>query len=484
MHMVHRAQGAWQFCSPPPALPLSSAAIKEVIRDPEGRYILLQATFGDWPVTLVNVYAPTADHPDCQISFLEELEKLLQDADSPNIMMGGDFNCCIDPGADRFSRLDGPDVAPPVSSRAGDRLKTFAEELSLSDVWRLQHPDVRQFTFRRSAYASLLDLWLISEHLTELVRESAIRTAPLSDHNAMSLSIQAIPTVRGPGIWRFDNSLLLNKDFVSTMIEFLENFGFDGSISSPHTKWDFLKYVIHRCCIQFSRRAGSQLKSQISTLVKEIQHLEEANPSSCPDKEEVYRSKKRELADLELLRANKIIFRARANWAQQGEIPNRFFLNLEKRRARTNTLSQALDDNGNLTSNPRKVLDLTRSFYANLYSSAHCELDPLDKIDWQSLDIPQISSAQHDALEESYSEKELYSALQKLNKGKTPGTDCLSVDFYLRFWHWIKAPLLEPLGFGLSSVSSPLNKKEALSPSSQKRALTVDRYVIGDLSLC
>lgn len=429
--------------------PSSSAVVSEVHRDPEGRFLVLQATLGDWPVTLVNVYAPTADHPDSQVTFLDDLEKLLQDIDSTNLMIGGDFNCCLDVSLDRFSRLDGPDVYAPTSSRASARLKSLMDELSLSDVWRLLHPGVRQFTFKRAAYASRLDLWLISEHLTELVHDSLILPAPLSDHSIVSVSIQTIPTVRGPGIWRFDNSLLLNKDFISTMCTFLENFKFDGSVSSPHVKWDFLKYEIRKRCIEFARQNGSQLKAQISSLTKDIQRLDSNYPSLSPDEEELYRSKKRELADLELLQANKIIFRARANWAQQGERPNKFFLNLEKRRARTNT--QALDDEGVLTSDPRKILDLTRAFYANLYSSEPGGLVSLDDLDWQSLDLPRISQAQHDKLERPYSEKELYSALQKLNKGKTPGTDGISVDFYLRFWHWIKAPLLASLHHGLDT---------------------------------
>lgn len=442
--------------------PSSRAVVDRVTRDPEGRFIILQARIDEWPVTLINVYAPTADHPDRQIELIDELEKRLHDMESPNIILGGDFNCYMEPELDRYSRLVGPNISSPTFSRAREQLKGLADELALTDIWRLLHPGLKQFTFRKSAYASRLDFWLISDHLTELAEDSKILPVALSDHNAVSLSIQTIPIVRGPGLWKFDNSLLLDSIFTKAMTNFLKDYQFDENLPSPHVQWDFLKYEIHKFCIDFASRAGSQLKSQISSLTRELLRMEEKNPASCPDAEELYRSKKKELAELEILKANKIIFRARANWAQQGERPSRYFLSLEKRRARTNTLSQALDDEGKLTSDPRKILGLTKSFYADLYASPSHELVPLEALNWQSLDIPQISKFQHDRLEEAYSEKELYRALQKLYKGKTPGTDGLSVDFYIRFLGLIKAPLLASIGYGLDSGELSTEQKRGV----------------------
>lgn len=429
--------------------PSTTIKVQEVLRDPEGRYLLLQAQIEDWPVSLLNVYAPTADHPDDQIGFLDTLERLLNDLDISNLVIGGDFNCCPDPIKDRFSRRDGPESTSPSPTRARLRLRQFADELEVSDIWRLLHPEALQFTFRRSAYSSRLDFWLISEHLTGLVRESEILPAALSDHSSVSLSIQSVPTIRGPGVWKFDNSLLLDSDFVLAMIDFLRERPSDDSLSSPHIRWDFLKYEIRKFCIDFARKTGSKLKSRMNSLSRELRGMEERNPARSPDEEELYRSMKRELADLELLQANKIIFRARANWAQQGERPNKSFLSMEKRRAKTNTLNQVMDDRGGLTSNPSEILDLTRSFYDNLYSAEAHESTNLDNIQWHDLDIPKISDIHRERLEEAYSERELFQALQKLHKGKTPGSDGLSADFYLKFWDFIKKPLLASLDFGL-----------------------------------
>lgn len=65
-----------------------SPTVHAVHRDLEGRFILLQASLQGWPVTLVNIYAPTADQPDNQIKFWESIERLLHSVDISNLILG------------------------------------------------------------------------------------------------------------------------------------------------------------------------------------------------------------------------------------------------------------------------------------------------------------------------------------------------------------------------------------------------------------
>lgn len=199
----------------------------------------------------------------------------------------------------------------------------------------------------------------------------------------------------------------------------------------------------------------------MDSLAKELQTLEKDNPSSCSNKTELYRSLKRELAELELLQAKRI-FRARANWAQQGERPNSFFLNWEKRRSRANTLSLALNEDSDPVSDPKGIPELARSFYDKLIVGDATPLRPIDDMEWQSLDIPKISEEHHNRLEEAYSEKEFHQALLKLNKGKTPGSDGLTVDFYVCFWDQIKSPLMDSLYHGLLSGELSTEQKRGI----------------------
>ena len=67
-----------------------------------------------------------------------------------------------------------------------------------------------------------LDFWLISKQLLTRVTETDISAYYDSDHSPVTISLtaedQGVP--RGPGFWKFNNSLLENEEFV-TKLKFL-----------------------------------------------------------------------------------------------------------------------------------------------------------------------------------------------------------------------------------------------------------------------
>ena len=60
-------------------------------KDTDGRLLHNDFTYEDMNITLINVYAPTKNHQDHQITFLAELNKILE-ANMSNKYDGGDFN--------------------------------------------------------------------------------------------------------------------------------------------------------------------------------------------------------------------------------------------------------------------------------------------------------------------------------------------------------------------------------------------------------
>ena len=73
--------------------------IHQKILDPLGRFIILKADIKDETYVLINVYAPNKKDKDL-ISFFNNLLAMLQreNLDSEdNIIIGGDFNCPLNP---------------------------------------------------------------------------------------------------------------------------------------------------------------------------------------------------------------------------------------------------------------------------------------------------------------------------------------------------------------------------------------------------
>ena len=61
--------------------------------DPNGRFLILNCTLNDVPVTLVNIYAPNNDDPDFLLEVFAEIDKF----DNSSLIIGGDFNAVIGP---------------------------------------------------------------------------------------------------------------------------------------------------------------------------------------------------------------------------------------------------------------------------------------------------------------------------------------------------------------------------------------------------
>lgn len=77
-------------------------AIHQKILDPLGRFIILKADIKDKTYVLINVYAPNKDKDI--LSFFNNLLATLQkeNLDSEdNIIIGGDFNCPLNPEIDK-----------------------------------------------------------------------------------------------------------------------------------------------------------------------------------------------------------------------------------------------------------------------------------------------------------------------------------------------------------------------------------------------
>ena len=61
------------------------------INDPNGRFLVVTGTLNSVPITLVNLYGQTLT------TVFQKVFHLIPDISSTNIILGGDFNCVLDP---------------------------------------------------------------------------------------------------------------------------------------------------------------------------------------------------------------------------------------------------------------------------------------------------------------------------------------------------------------------------------------------------
>ena len=168
--------------------------------DPSRRYIILKASY-----VLTNLYAPNKDKEI--INFLKNLLIILRNENldsEENIIMGGDFNCPLNPLVDK---------------RGG-----ILTELDLLDIWRIKNPETKSFTWSQKSPRIFcrLDYWLISNIFYDLVRSADIIPAVRTDHDAIFLEIGKLQNkIKGPGHWKMNCSLLTDEEYIDSITEMI-----------------------------------------------------------------------------------------------------------------------------------------------------------------------------------------------------------------------------------------------------------------------
>ena len=123
-------------------------------------------------------------------------------------------------------------------------LKGFEENLNIRDIWRVHNLHKKLFTFRQKYFTGFIqqrfDYIFISNSLQQSVKKPEILKAVLSDHSPVFCCFVNNDTfARGSGVWKFNNSLLLNTVFfkkLKTHIQIVKSNFQENSSFSDHSK--------------------------------------------------------------------------------------------------------------------------------------------------------------------------------------------------------------------------------------------------------
>lgn len=320
------------------------------------------------------------------------------------------------------------------------------EDYSLSDLWAEKFPNKRRGTFHRGTYSARLDYWLIPSHL---LPQSSIKILPhpLSDHCLVSVEISLSNNKRGPGYWRFNNDLLKDPTFVSEMRIFQEEI-LAERVGDPNLQWEWAKFKIRSFSIRYSikRKRDSlvkQLEDRLHTLSAEL----DLSPS--PEIAAETASIKRELGEILQSRASAAIFSSKVRWSMYGERPSSYFLGLEKRRSKANTVTALVDGTGLTVTDNEDILNMERDYFTEIYKEDPSSLSPIEDLPLTPDDVPRISDLSNTLINRPFTEEEFHSSLKELNKGKAPGSDGITPEFYLAFWDLVKRDFMNSITYSI-----------------------------------
>lgn len=410
--------------------------ITEVTYGSDGRYIMVKCKIQDQNLYFINVYAPVSADATSQLDFILSLEKIcLSIGEGNSILLAGDFNCTINPEMDRKDFDVNNGVIP--SKEYWKRLLQLADDYSLSDIWRVKNTDALKFTFHRGIQASRLDWWYLSDELTNQVTQATIIPWVLSDHSFVDIELSIIKFERGPGIWKLNVALLKDNNYIDVISDLLQSIEVEPDVPDcPADKWEYIKYKVRQVTKQYAKKKAKERRLFIADLEAEILALTSLSDIGVDVVTELD-TNKRVLKSVLEEKARAAAFRARAKWSEKGEKCSKYFLNLEKSKAKNKVVSCIKDDEGNTFVTQDEIAKEQVRFYKKLYTPIE-RVEPNEWLQENDVTLPQLDDKMATDMEKPILLKELADALKSMANSKTPGTDGLPAEFYKVFWKDIK----------------------------------------------
>ena len=195
-----------------------------------------------------------------------------------------------------------------------------------------------------------------SRDLSSLVIKSDIIHATISDHSAITFNLQSKEYAkRGPGFWKFNNSLLKDDTFVQNLTEKIPKFKDKHSYLTDKglLYWDIvLKMEIRGFCVQYSKRKNRDKRNEERDLQKQINTLMIAlQTNRTKDNITRLHTLRARLNQIAEYRTMGAMVRSRVRWHEEGERNTKYFLNLEKRNFPSTHISRLKTREGNAGNN-------------------------------------------------------------------------------------------------------------------------------------
>ena len=432
----------------------------------DGRKILLNLEFKENLFTIVSIYAP--NHVSEKISFFKTLKNWVRShaLNMNNLLIGGDFNCCLTP------------VSSTPRSHVNDNSRKYLldmmSDFNCQDCCVIKNMKLSGFTYydKSTKQCNILDYILMSKHFSLDIEQIKIvqplRDNDVIDHNALLVVFKITDFTRGPGYWKFNNSLLHNSDFIDTIVQVISDTGNKySSIGSKRMFWEILKFNIRESSIKYSISKAKRDTFDIKSLQEELDLI---NKNVLPlDSQSLSSSSLSRKKEIESLLQNYYdkkskgyYVRSRAKWINEGETGSKYFLNLEKQRQNNNVIKRVKNQKGEILQREDEILNEISNFYTDLYTSTCVPSSDICEYLSGIENLQKITNFESSICDAQLNEKEILAAIHSLKLNKSPGLDGLTPEFYKSFWNNIKTPFVNMLNETYSEEQLPDSLRQAV----------------------
>ena len=467
-------------------------SIKREGKDKRGRVVWALVEINTKLILVIGVYAPAQGDDPC--FFSESVFPVLDEVEYDHVVLGGDWNLGMDTDLDYMGYQSADSVRP----KSRHEIHKQIEKYDLLDIYRELHTSGSEKTWRlwnksrrKADKEARLDYFLVDTSLAsyvELVGVSAPFTASF-DHRPVILKLDFNKVTRGPGYWKFNNSMLNDNDFREKVDEQIAWVLHEYQLpetpeTEPHTlrailfmnptqqsniklsinPHQFLEYLLFSIK-GVARRHGQQKKASLITRKERTEELirretkvhdallsqvragqKTAEPAFIKVKRDLEVMQK-ELNDIDTHLCEGAYIRSGANWKCESEAPTKIFLQLEKWSGQQRFIG-IVEVEGDEPGTTRQIIhqpeieNEIRSFYENLYKARPTESSDSDLKGFMGDEGYQrfhniaqrnVSKYTYDSMDENISSDEVLAAIFHGKHGVAPGISGFSREFYQSF---------------------------------------------------
>ena len=229
-----------------------------------------------------------------------------------------------------------------LKTRTVCKFLELKDKFDLCYIWRIKHPKTK--TFRQKHFSGFiqrgLDYFFVSQNLQERTRNVDILNAVSTDHWPVFCSLlNSTEFLKGPGIWKFYNSLIFDRNFVKEMKCFIHDTKktlLTEDVFDKQSQWQIVKYEIRKFSIWYSKEIAKEKRKKQHELENKLKILE--NSLSCDKNTEEYHKCKVDLDEIYDKIAEGVKIRSKRQWYEENEKSKKYFLNLEKKNVEKSTI--------------------------------------------------------------------------------------------------------------------------------------------------
>ncbi len=443
--------------------------LRDVRRLPSGRAV--SARIGD--VTIANVYAPAGSQgrKDRVDFFTHQLPLVLTDV-GEQLILGGDFNAVL-------HKNDTTGTAHPCPV-----LRAVVERARLEDAWRRLRPDEAGYTCYSPLCASRLDRWYAGAAGPWTPRAISLHTVPVTDHVGVLLEIcEASPPCQvgsppdagapqpsgiayPPGkstLWKIDPALLRDERFRTRFADFWSKWREERGAREVTDWWEEGKVRVRALCAALARQFKEEEESLLnfySDCLDELTAQRVPGAPADPRTEDV----KQRITNLLARRLPGLSARSKAEHCD-GEVPGMHQVAAGIRRRVTSRITSLQDGDGEVLTSQDDLLRHAQQHYQHVLGAPPADQHPVRQSILDEVVTTSVTTEDNEALLRPVTREELAEALRLSPRGRSPGEDGLTAEFYLVTW--------SVLGDDLLAVMNAMLERRRVAPSHKLGIMTL-----------